>query len=187
MRLTTFSKAYEFIRPRLTGVFLVSVVYGAPVYSLTWYSGLIDDLSVRILLSVLVAMMPVAELSSAPRPWKSRVDLLFFALFIVPVSLFAIGHKVNLRVLSSNAAMLVAVLPYCWLVWLLMGRSWLLSTGLILALALMMIYWASALSEAGGPLETLLLPLPVVLFGGIFWAPVARWILDIARMRKDCH
>ena len=123
MKHAIFGQAHEYIRPRLAGVFLVSVVYGVPVYALTWYSGLIADLSVRLLLSVLVAMIPVAELLSAPRPLKSRGDMLLFALFIVPVSLFAIGHKFNLRVLSSNAAMLVAVLPYCWLVWLLMGRS----------------------------------------------------------------
>ena len=82
--------------------------------------------------------------------------------------------------------MLVAVLPYCWLVWLLMGRSWLLSTGLVLALALMMIYWLAALSGVGGALEILILPLPVVLFGGIFWAPIAQWTLAIAERREAC-
>ena len=186
MKLAIFNRAYEFIRPRLTGVFLVSVVYGVPVYALIWYFGLIDDLSVRILLSVLVAMMPVAELLSAPRPWKSRGDLLFFALSIVLVSLFAIGHKFNLPVLSLNAFMLVAVLLWCPLVWQLMGGSLLLLTGLILAMVAMMIYWVAALSGVGGWLEILILPLPTVLFGGVIWAPVARWILAIAERRKEC-
>ena len=193
MKLAIFNRAYESIRlrfsrirPRLPGVFLVSVVYGVPVYALTWHSGLIDDLSVRLLLSVLVAMVPVAELLSAPRPWKSRGDLLLFALFIVPVSLFAIGHRFNLRVLSSNAAMLVAVLPWCWLIWQLMGGSLLLLTGLILAMVAMMIYWVAALSGVGGSLEILILPLLPVLFGGVFWAPVARLTLAIAERRKDC-
>ena len=123
MERAIFNRAYKSIRPRLPSAFLVSLVYGVPVYALTWHSGLFDDLSVRLLLSVLVAMLPVAELLSAPRPWRSRSDLHLFALFIVPVSLFAIGHEFNLRVLSSNAAMLVAILPYCWLVWLLIDRS----------------------------------------------------------------
>ena len=95
MKLAIFNRAYEFIRPRLTRVFLVSVVYGVPVYALTWYSGLFDDLSVRLLLSVLVAMMPVEELLSAPKPWKWRGDPLFFALFIVFVYLFAIRPQVQ--------------------------------------------------------------------------------------------
>ena len=194
MKLAIFNRAYESIRlrfscirPRLPGVFLVSVVYGVPVYALTWYSGLIDDLSVRLLLSVLVAMMPVAELLSAPRPWKSRGDLLWFALFIVLASLFAIGHKFNLPVLSLNAFVLVAVLLWCPLVWQLMGGSLLLLTGLILAMVAMMIYWiAQQFSGVGGSLEILILPLPKVLFGGVFWAPVARWILAFAERRKEC-
>ena len=192
MKLASFSGVYEsirrrfsYIRPRLPSVFLVSAVYGVPVYGLAWFSGLIDDMSVRLLLSVLAAMIPVAELLSEPRPWKSREDLLWFALFIVPVSLFAIGHKFSLSVLSSNSAMLAAVLPYCWLVWILTGRSWLLSTGLILAMVTMMVYWIAALSGVDGALEILILPLPVVLFGGIFWAPAARWILATAERRKD--
>ena len=186
MKLAIFNRAYEFIRPRLTGVFLVSVVYGVPVYALTWYSGLFDDLSVRLLLSVLVAMMPVAELLSAPKPWKWSGDLLLFALFIVFVSVFAIGHKFNLPVLSLNAAMLVAVLLWCPLVWQLMGGSLLLLTGLILAMVAMMIYWVAALSGVGGSLEILILPLLPVLVGGVFWAPVARWILAIAKRWKEC-
>ena len=193
MKLAIFNRAYESIRlrfscirPRLPGVFLVSVVYGVPVYALTWYSGLIDDLSVRLLLSVLVAMMPVAELLSAPRPWKSRGDLLWFALFIVLASLFAIGHKFNLPVLSLNALMLVAVLLWCPLVWQLMGGSLLLLTGLILAMVAMMIYWIAAFSGVGGWLEILILPLPTVLFVGVFWAPVARWTLAFAERRKEC-
>ena len=59
MELTIFRKAHEFIRPRLLGTFLAVVVYCLPVNALTWYFGLIDDLSARIMISVLVAMMPV--------------------------------------------------------------------------------------------------------------------------------
>lgn len=60
-----------------------------------------------------------------------------------------------------------------------------LLTGLLLALALMMIYWTAALVETDSPIELLLLPLPTVIFGGVFWTPVAWWILDIAKRRKD--
>ena len=185
MRLDPFSKAFRFGRPRLIGVLLVGLAYCGPVYFLTWYSGLVDDLSARILISVLAAILPVAEFLSQPRHWKTRSELLWFGLFILPVSLFATGHKFNLSALSANTAMVVAVLPWCWLVWLLMGRSFLLLTGLTLALAVMMIYWVAALSETGGPPEILLLPLPVVLFGGVFWAPAASLTLYFARQWKD--
>ena len=185
MKLTTITEAYEFIRPRLFGTFLAIVVYCVPVNALAWYSGLVDDLSARILISVLVAIMPVVEFLSGPRPWKSSGELIRFALFFVPVLLFATGHKFDLRVLSLNAAIGVAILPWCWLVWELMGRSLLLLTVLMLALAVMMVYWIAALIEVGGPPEILLLPLPTVLFGGVFWAPAGRLTLCFARQWKD--
>ena len=50
----------------------------------------------------------------------------------------------------------------------------------------LMIYWVAALSGVGGALEILILPLPTVLFDGVFWALVARWTLAIAERRKDC-
>ena len=184
MKLPTLDDAYKVIRPRLMGVLLASLVYGVPVYALVWGSGFFDDLSDRLLLSVLVAVVLVVELLSGPRPLKSRWDMLVFAIFIVPVSLFAIGHKFNLPALSLNAAVLVVFLPFCWLAWLLMGRSWLLSTGLVLTSALMMVYWVVASSEVGDSLETLTLPLLMVVFGGIFWAPTARVTLHFAKRLK---
>ena len=78
------------------------------------------------------------------------------------------------------------MLPYCWLVWRLMRRSWLLLTALMLALALTMIYWTAALAGYDSWFDLLLVPLPVVILGGIIWTPVARQILNSARQRKDC-
>ena len=161
------------------------MVFCLPVYALTWYFGLIDDLSARIFISLLVAILPVAELLSAPRPWQSRGELLWFAVFIVPAILLVAGHRFGWGGLAANAAIALAVLPWWWLVWQLMRRNWMLLTGLLLALALMMIYWTAASVETDSPLELLLLPLPTVIFGGVFWTPVAWWVLDIAKRRKD--
>ena len=67
-----------------------------------------------------------------------------------------------------------------------MRRDWLLLTALMLALALMMIYWTAALAGDDSWFDLLLLPLPVVILGGIIWTPVAWQVLDTARRRKDC-
>ncbi len=179
-----FKKAYKEIRPRLAGTFLAIVVYCVPVNALTWYLGLVDDLSARISISVLVAMMPALEVLSLPRPLKSRRELLWFALFIVPVILLATGQKFNWGGLTANTAMVLVVLPWGWLVWQLMRRDWLLLTGLILALAVMMIYWIAALIQTQSPLELLLFPLLTVTLVGLIWTPFARGILDIAQRRK---
>ena len=66
-----------------------------------------------------------------------------------------------------------------------MRRNWLLLTGLILALAVTMIFWMVALVRDEDSLDSLLLPLPVVLFFGIAWTPVAWRILDIAGRWKN--
>lgn len=57
---------------------------------------------------------------------------------------------------------------------------------LVLAIALTMIYWTAALAGDDGRLDLLLLPVPVVIFGGIIWAPLARKILEVAGRRRDC-
>lgn len=184
MELGIYGRAYKYVRPRLLGLLLVSVFCCAPVYALAWLFSLIDDPYARILISLLVTILPVSELSSEPRPLRSRWDVIQFALFVLPALAFATAHKLNLRLLASNTAILVAVLPYCWLLWLLMGRSLMLLSGLIIALGVMMVYWVVALVQVGGPLEILLLPLPAVLFGGGVWALPARWVFAFARRRK---
>ena len=187
MELTIFTKASEFIRPRLIGTFLAIVVYCVPIYVLTWYFRVFDDLFISIFMSLLVLVMPVAEFFSSPRPWKSRTELLGFALFFALVLLLLAGDKFSWGSLRANTAIALALLPWCWLVWQLIGRNWLLLTGLMLALVVLMIYWIAALKQTDDSLELLLLPLPVVILGGLFWAPLARWIWEIAKRRKGCR
>ena len=105
---------------------------------------------------------------------------MFFGLALLLVA----SHEFNWHGLAGNAAISLLILPYGWLVWKLMRHNWLLLTGLMLALALMMIYWTAALAGHDSWLDLLLLPLPVVILGGIIWAPVAWQILDTAGRRK---
>ena len=60
---------------------------------------------------------------------------------------------------------------------------WLL-TGLVLAFTVFMIYWVAALVEFGAPWELVLLPLAMVTFGGLAWAPLAALVLNTAKRRK---
>ena len=185
MNPTFVSKAHKHIRPRLPGVILVSVIHCVPIYVMIWYFSLIDDMSARISISLLVAMLPVAELLPEPRPLKSRGEQYWLALFFGLGLLLVASHEFNWHGWAMNAAVSVTALPYGWLVWKLMRRSWLLLTALMLALALMMAYWAAALAGDDDWFGLLLLPLLVVLLGGIIWAPAVRQLLDSARLCKD--
>ena len=120
-----FKKAYQVIRPRTTGIILDIAIYCLPVYALTWYFDLLEGLSLRIFMSLLVAMAPASELLSDPRPLKSRGDLLVFALFIVPAFLLVTSQKFDWHILGLNAALGLAVFPWILLVWWLLGRNWL--------------------------------------------------------------
>ena len=45
MKFTFVRKTYKEYRPRLPGVLLVSLIHCVPIYAITWYFSLIDDLS----------------------------------------------------------------------------------------------------------------------------------------------
>ena len=169
---------------RATHLLLDIAIYCAPVYLLTWYFDLLDGLSLRIFMSFLVAMVPVSELLTEPRPLKSIGDLFWFALFVGLMSLLATGDRFNVNSLATSSAVLVSVLPWGWLVWQLLGRNWMLLTGLLLALAVMMIYWTAAVVMTDESWIILLFPVPLVMFFGVFWALPARLVLGYARRSK---
>ena len=184
--LTLVRKAYDFIRPRITLLFLLTAFFCMVGIALIWVFGLFDDLSIRILMSVIVAMMPALEFLDSSKTWQSREEWAWFMPLLGLTLLIAAGDKFDWPgVAMLNAAMLFLALPYGWLVWKLMRRNWMLLSVLILALAVMMIYWAVALAVNDDPLDVLLLPIPVVIICGIPWTPLARWIFDTARRWKN--
>ena len=176
------------IRPRITAYFLVIAFCCGTVNMITWYSGLVDDRSARITLSILTALVLVLEFFSVPTPWRGQKNILWVAVALVLALLLMAGDKFNINTIGTNAAVALVSLPLALLVWLLTGRQWLLSSAFLFALAVMMIYWLAALVQTDdSPLTllllVLLLPLPTVLLFGVAWAPVARWALEAARRR----
>ena len=180
-----FREAVNAIRVRIAGLLTVITLYCLPVLLMTWYFQLHDELSVRIWLSVLVAVLPVLVFLSPPNSWTWRGIPLWSGIFLwLAVSLSA-GSKFNLTTLSVNTVMTLVALPYCWLIWRLTGRNWLLIAGLLVGLAAMMVYWVAALSKHEDYLELLLLPLPFVAFLGVIWDPVAWVAFNIAEQNKN--
>lgn len=96
MKLTIVRETYKTVRPRLPGAILVSVIHCVPIYVFTWCFSVIDDLSARISISVLVALLPVEELLSEPRPWKKRGEQYVIAAFFVLALLLAAVDRVRL-------------------------------------------------------------------------------------------
>ena len=178
-------RSYNFLRRRVSHLFFFVVACSAVVTVLIWYFALFDDLQVRILMSLVIAWIPMTDFQPQPRTWASREYLLGLSSLVGLALLLVAGDKYGWTVVSLNSIVLIVALPYGWLAWKLMRRNGLLLTGLILALAAMMILWTAALVRDEDFLEALLLPVPVVLFFGLAWTPVAGWALDIAGRWKN--
>ena len=178
-------RSYRFTRCRLSRLFFFVTACCAVVTALIWYFALFDDLQVRILMSLVIVLIPMFDFQPPPRTSASREELLWFSSLVAVAVLLVAGDKFEWASVAINPVLLLMALPYGWLVWKLMRRNGLLLGGLILALAVMMIFWTAALVRDADSLEVLLLPLPDVLFFAVAWAPVAWWALDIAGRWKN--
>ena len=178
-------RSYKFTRCRVSRLFFFVTACCAVVTALIWYFALFDDLQVRILVSVVIVLIPMLDFQPPPRAWASREDLLWLSSFVALAVLLVAGDKFGWAGVALNSVVLLVALPYGWLVWKLMRRNGLLLVGLMLALAVMMIFWTAALVRDERSLDVLLLPLPVVLFFGVAWTPVASRAVDIAGRWKN--
>ena len=182
---TTLSEIRQYVRPRLGAVIFSLIAICIPVIALAWCFDVIDDLQARVVVTVFAAWVPVAGLVASPAPWYSRQEFLWFGVFLWLALLVMFADRFEWLGLKIDAVVLVAILPYCWIVWLLMGRRLILLCALLFGLLWMMVYWLKAMANADAPLELLLLPVPTVLLVGIAWAPLARFALDQAQRCKN--
>ena len=178
-------RSYRFTRCRLSRLFFFVTACCAVVTALIWYLALFDDPQVRIFMSLVIVLIPMSDFQPPPRTWASREALLWLSSFVALTVLLVAGDKFDWAGVALNSVILLGALSYGLLVWTLMRRNWLLLTGLILALAVVMIFWTAALVRDEDSLDVPLLPLPVVLFFGVAWTPVALRALDIAALWKN--
>lgn len=180
-----FTRAVKAVRGRIVGLLIVIIAYCLPVLSMTWYLQLHDELSVRIWLSVLVAVLPVLVLLSPPNSWTWRGVPFWFGIFLWLAVLLLAGRKFNLTFVSVNTVVVILALPLWWLVWLLTGRSLLLFASLLLGLAAMTGYWWAALSKNEDSLMLLSVPVLIVPVFGLVWAVLTGLSFHFAKRRKD--
>ena len=133
-------RSYRFTRCRLSGFFFFVAACCAAVTALIWYFALFDDLQVRILVSLVIVFIPMLDFRPQPRTWASREELLWLSAFVGLAVLLMAGDKFDWAGVALTSVVLLVALPYGWLVWKLMRRNGLLLVGLMLALAVMMIF-----------------------------------------------
>ena len=99
--------------------------------------------------------------------------------------IFFIGDKFESQLITFNVTLFVLALPYGVVYAFIVRREWLVTVGLVLALLAAMIYWGAALAINAEGFEFLLWPLPIILAGGVLWAPAASWTLKRARRLRN--
>ena len=180
-----WDRSYQFIRCRLSRLFFVLTVCCAAVTALIWYFSLFDDLQIRIFMSAVIVLVPMIDFQPPPRTWASREELVWVCSFLALTVLLVASQRFGWAGVGIHLVILLVALPYGWVVRKLMPRNWLLLTGLILALAAMMVFWVAALVGEQESLDVVLLPLVVVLFFGVAWTPLAARALDLAQRWKN--
>ena len=88
-------RSYRFTRRRLSGFFFFVAACCAVVTALIWYFAIFDDLQVRILMSLVIASLPMFEFQPPPRTWASREYLLGFSSLAALIVLVMAGDKFN--------------------------------------------------------------------------------------------
>ena len=156
-----------------------------PVYAMAWFLDVFGHIAYNITVTILVTALPVIELKTPPEPLTIKNPYCWLAAFSVIALILFIGDEFNSQLITFNVTLFVLAIPY-GLVYVLVVRSeWLVSVGLVLALLAAMIYWTAGLAMNNASFDLLLLPLPIILAGGVLWAPVASWTLKSARRHKN--
>lgn len=185
-----FKDSLSRIKTNFLLIILTVVFVCGPVYSLTWLFDLIDTLAGRISLTVLVSILPLTvaftDFDAGVSIWRRWGEAPWLVAFFLLANGLAASDKFSWAGTGVHTVLLIVALPYCWIVWKLIGHNWLIWTALTLGIVEVMIYWVAALLTASEPdaWRLLLVPLPVVLFLAVVWAPISSLTLGIARRRK---
>ena len=177
-------RAWDQTRLRIVGALFTIVLVCVPIAVLVWGFDYIDELGVRIFMSAAAGVMLIFTVLSEPKSWRDRWESLWLAVVLYPLLIFAIAHEFDIKSLAMNAVVAFVAVPCCWVVWVSMGRDWLVRLATMLAVTAVMIHWGAGMIAAKAPLDVALLPLPTILLIGALWAPFARMALYFARRWK---
>ena len=167
-------------------VLVVTVLFIClPVYAMAWPLDIFDNIASSITVTVAVSAMPIATLLSPPERLTLRSYQVWFSVFSFMALLLFIGDEYESQFITFNVILVGLALPYAWVFWEIVRHERILLTGFVLALFASMIYWIAGLSINEEGFDLLLVPLPVILFGGVIWAPVASLTLKAARRYKN--
>ena len=156
-----------------------------PIYAMTWWLNIYDNLAANIGVTILVSILPVTELASPHERLTTRWYIGWLSIFVIIAFAFFVGEEADIQFLTFGAIFLIVALPWIWIFWQIVRYERILIPGFALALIAILIYWAGALAKDNLTFDLLLLPLPLILVAAVLWAPIGSCALKIARRNKN--
>ena len=176
-------------RIKIAAVILSFFFVCGPVFSLTWYFDLIDGLSGRIAMTVLVSILPAAIAFTSYKgsgiPWKEWAPAYWLVVFLILANGLALSDKNDWFEVGLQFSVLILALLWLWIIWQFIGSNWLIWACLALEFVLFLTYWVAALIKSEESWQLILLPLLLVFVVGAVWAPCAAWVVSKAKKFKN--
>ena len=132
-----FRNSLTKFRSNLVATILSVAFICGPVYFFTWYFDLIDSLSGRVSMTVLVSIFPVAVAFTNYRtngiPWKEWSPAYWLVAFLFLANLLAASDRFDWFGVGVQVSVLILALMWSWVIWKIIGSNWLIWTCLALA------------------------------------------------------
>ena len=144
------------------------------------------DIWFPILVTAFLIVLVLLNFVGPAPTWKYRGELLWAVAFGLSFALVTIGDYQDQAFVAGNGVLVFLALPVWWVVWRLSGRRWFLSSGLMIAGAMSLLFWGiSPRWREMDNVGSLLAPLPLVAVAGVGWVVVASPVLLSARRWKS--
>lgn len=168
--------------------FWISLVGLASITAIVWYFDPIEDLTARIALNLLAAVMSslffLEGISKAKRSSASRWLVLWFSVFSVLALLILFADRIDAPGLVINITSLLVACPSLFLYWKIVRCERLLLLWSIPVVITAMLSTLPLNAPADIILDLLLLPLPVVSCACVVWAFATSLALRVAREKR---
>ena len=170
--------------------FGISLLGLASFTILIWYFDPIEDLSAKVVVTLIYAVIPFLNFVDGFNTELKRSEFNFtnFWLMILPTGtlIAVLAHRANLPFVSVNVLSILVSLPLLWTFWQLAKGDRLLLFPIIPSIIAASLYLVRPISSEGIVLDYVFLPLPIISVGSVAWALATKRLLVNARQWRWC-
>ena len=178
-------------RPKVGATFWVSLLGLVAFTALIWYFDWFGDVSDKVTLNLLYAIIPVLLLFGSPPEEREARTFRWIIYSLVSMSIagflleYAAEHE--WQSLGINVTMLLVSLPFFLICWVIAGKKPLLWVAVVPLVILAVIYLTFGMFQPHDRLTYALVPAPVVLLLSAFWLVPSYFMLRLTEQWRTHH